>query len=201
MRWIYSIVFVWMLGIMGGCTSTRTYSDKAQGVDYNTYKTYAWLKPHPGDTTGNKLVNNDITYGNLRAAVDKEMRRRGFTIDTENPDVLLKIRTEFHNRVDVARNPLYSSYNYYWYPASPSTLWDPYYYQGYYNPPYISAYDLRPELYSTGTVAIDMIDRNQRRVVWRGWTNEEVMTQADTKRMYKDISKIFYKFPVKASKK
>lgn len=194
-------MLIWIIGVVAGCSSARTYSDQVKGVSFNSYKTYAWLPPESTDTTGNEVLDNDITYQNLKAEADKEMARRGFTLNTENPDVLLRLHTNFQERHDIVRSPLYSSYNYYWYPASPTGLWNPYYYGGYYNAPYVTAYDLRQVDYTEGTVTIDMIDRKQGRMVWRGWSDEEISSEKDVKQMYKDVDKIFKKFPVKSEGK
>jgi hypothetical protein len=185
-----------MIGIMGGCSSARTYSDQVQGADFSVYKTYAWLPLDKGDTTAKAIMDNEITYQNIIKAADEAMAERGYVLDTKNPDVLLKAHTMFEKERDVVRSPLYSSYNYYYYPGSPTGLWNPYYYNGYYNAPYVTAYDLREIEYIEGRIVIDVIDRQKKRLMWRGWSEEEIVDQKDVDDLYESVEDIFKKYPV-----
>lgn len=198
MRGIYSVILIWLVGVIAGCSTSKTYSDQVAGVNYDNYKTYAWVSPGTNDTSNdrNNVLDNEITYQNLRAEVDKAMAARGFTIDTKNPDLLLRLRTKFEDRMDIVRSPVYSSYNYYWYPGSPVGAWNPYYYGGYYSAPYVTGYEYDDVYYVEGSVTVDVIDRDQRRLIWKGWSDTDLSSQKDIKYMYRDVEKIFNKFPV-----
>lgn len=200
MRWVYIILMGMMLGSLGSCSSARVYSDKVQGVDLSRFKTYAWL-PSPKDTTdGNKnALSSDIADQNIRAAVDREMQSRGYRLDPTNPDLLVLQHTNFQNRQETVRSPIYSSYNYY-YPGFYAGPWYPYYYSGYSSMPYITGYDIRQIEYTEGKVVIDVIDRDKHQLVWRGWSTEEIDTQKDVNKLYKHVEDIFDKYPVKAKK-
>jgi hypothetical protein len=198
MKKLSGILIIFSLLVWSGCSSTRVHSDQVKDVNFSAYKTYAWL-PNGKDTTSKTILNSEITYQNLRQAADREMAKRGYTLDAQNPDLLLLVHTMFEKRQELVQSPLYSSYGYY-YPGFYTGTWHPYYYGGYYNVPYVAGYDIREVTYTEGTVIIDVIDRKKNNLIWRGWSEERIHDYGDVNELYKNVEKIFKKYPVKAKK-
>jgi hypothetical protein len=206
-RVIYSLALIVGLGIMaGGCTTERVYSDQVKGVEFSSYKTYAWI-PTGKDTTEQSDFNNDVTYQNIRQATDKEMAKRGYVLDATNPDLLLNVHANFEKREELVQRPMYSTYYNYYYPGFNNYAYYPGYFPGYvgsyyggygyHNSPMISGYDIQEIEYTEGTVVIDAIDRKSQKVIWRGWTEERLDDPDDLDELYDNVDNVFKKYPVK----
>ncbi len=199
MKLISGALIIFSLLIGAGCSSTQVYSDQVKGADFSAYKTYAWL-PNGKDTTDNDILDNEITYQNIRQAADKEMAERGYILDAQNPDLLLLAHTMFEEKQELVQSPLYSSYNYN-YPYHSFGAMYPYYYSGYASAPYIAGYGINQVNYTEGTVVIDVVERRKNNLIWRGWSEERIDDYRDANELYKNVEDIFEKYPKKAKKK
>jgi hypothetical protein len=153
-------------------SSTHIYDDYVKGTDFKSYKSYAWL-PVADTARNNSLLDNEIMKKNLHLAVNSEMGKLGFQVDTMKPDLLVLAHTMFQKVKDTVTTPMYSSYPYYspgYYPG----VWYPYYYPGYYNYTYINGYNISTVNFTEGTIVIDFIDRKTKSLVWRGWAVDNI---------------------------
>lgn len=195
MKRIFYLCCLLVLGLSQACTTTTVSSDYAKGTDFGKYKSYAWLPDI--DTTHQKpLWDNDIFRQNLHQAVNNQMVSMGYALDTVKPDMLLIVHASFHNQQQTYTTPMSTTYPYYYPGYVYSGPWYPYYYRGYYNYPYITGYDVQTVNYTEGTIVVDMIDRDTKKLVWRGWSEGAVNDpQAFERKLPKRIHDIFMKFP------
>ena len=107
-------VFIMVLQI--GCSSTydSISSDFDKSVDFTKYKTFAWL-PDKADTT-NSPYNNSIIRNNIRNYFGLCMSDRGYSVDLDNPSLLLQMVI-----TSVKKERIINSY-------TPSYYYSPYYY-------------------------------------------------------------------------
>ncbi|MBX9850332.1 MAG: DUF4136 domain-containing protein [Cytophagaceae bacterium] len=208
MRKIYLWVFVLMGGVLGGCSGTRVHTDKVKGADLSSYKTYAWLSDVDQTTDEDyKVVISDITFQNLRQTADEEMRKRGYVLNTENPDMLLRLKTNLEKKQEIVSSMGNGySYNYwginaspYYYPNYYSGFYNGYY-SGYYNTPYNFGYGMNKVEYTEGTITIEAFDRRSDQMVWRGWSEEIMDDYTDVDEMDESVAEIFDDYPVKERK-
>ncbi|WMJ73542.1 DUF4136 domain-containing protein [Cytophagaceae bacterium ABcell3] len=181
-----------------GCRRGNYYSDQIDGLDYGQFQTYAWL-PLP-DTALNKehsLINNEILVESIRQAVDSEMESRGFEVDVDSPDVLLLIHTMLEDRQElIDASPLYSTYGYY-YPGIFTGPMHPFYYDRFYTMPFVEGYGIRQVEYTEGAMVVDMIERDENRLVWRGWMEKRITNPDRLQRNIPEhVAKIFEGFPL-----
>ena len=142
----------------------------------------------------------------LMKSVNDEMYERGYKLDTEDPDVVLVLHTMIETKTEVVETPIYSTYHYYrpgfyngFYGGFP---YNSYYGSGGYWPGYTSiqqvvGYDIETVQYKEGSVVVDMIDKQTKNIVWRGWTENALKAklQDDTDDI---MDKLFKKrFPIK----
>src|SRR5947208_11840802 len=84
---IRSIVVFAAFGLLlSGCASTA-HVEKDDAVNFNNYKTYAWLDSK--DDSGS-IKKNSLQESNIRAAVNAELAKANWREDKTNPDVILK---------------------------------------------------------------------------------------------------------------
>lgn len=177
------------------CSVYKIASDKDSTIDFSKYKTFAWYAKNP-QSFKNSQFDNQIIESNIKNYVSAELKKRGMTVNVDNPDVLLDYSLMIENKTEQAQNPIYSHpYNY-----------------GYYNPyrPMANQYIYSSTIigykttnvpYKEGTLTISMVDKSNNRVVWRGWS-EGTLTDAQSYEsdLHNDIHKILKKYPLKALK-
>lgn len=177
-----------------GCyTQSQVYSDKVRDVDLSAYNTYAWL-PTSGDSAS--LMSNELLHTNLMNEIDDQMQMRGYAPDGENPDMLVLLHVDFEQETDVARDPVYGSYEYV-YPVYTVNGY-PYYYRSYNQVTYVDGYAIDSVEYTTGSVVVDVIDAETSKLVWRGWSERVIDPASYSKNMHNDVKAIFSEYPVPA---
>lgn len=84
----FSVVL--LLFAIAGCAAGRVVkTDKAQGVDFQSFKTFDFLKLEASGDTSSSRFNTYATM--LRDAVTREMIAKGYTQSPTNPDLLVNI--------------------------------------------------------------------------------------------------------------
>lgn len=187
---IYHIFFFILLAGLWSCAPGTSTSMAPQQP--GQYKTYAWLK---GDQKAeNPLYNSEIIDQNIRQSVDRELSAKGFTIDTQNPDFLVKYQTYTEKRVSTTGG---------YYGGWPNMGFGPYSRWGWgYGYGYGSMMGSSPSTYTTteGTLVIDFIDTKSGNVVWRGYAEGNVDNASRlSPKIEKGVHSIMKKLPLTAS--
>jgi hypothetical protein len=180
---------------MSSCTSVQIYSDYDRTIDFNHYKTYAWITK--SDSAKN-LFNNQIVEKNLKYYTDQEMAARGYKMDAQSPDVLLEYHITSQKKSYTTSTPIYNNSTFYnnpyYYNNGGNWYSRPYYFN---NTPNIIGYNYQQVEYNEGTLLLDIVDRKLNQLVWRGWS---VGTLNDVQtfevELSGDIHQIFQKYPV-----
>ncbi|WP_320815263.1 DUF4136 domain-containing protein [Flavobacterium sp.] len=155
--------------ILASCSSVRVNSDYDKKVNFENYKTYAFLK-----SGVDKVEISDLDKKRILYSIDDVMATKGFT-KNNNPDLLISIFTKEKQRVDV-----YNSYGFGW-------GWNPYWGMNYTN---IST---TPE----GVLFIDLIDAKTKELVWQGEGSGYLTKDTNKKdeRIQLFVSKILEQYP------
>jgi hypothetical protein len=184
------IPFVCFLLLFSGCATEQYYYDMDSSADFNAYKTFAWYAHQP-ETYKNPGFDNQILESNIKNYTSGELKRRGFKVDLDSPDVVFDYTLMIEKKNRQEQQPIYAHpYNYgYYNPYRP--LQDPYSY-----PNYITGYQTVNIPYNEGTLIINMIDHRTNRLVWRGWSVATVTDEMTYEsELHLDIMKIMQKFP------
>ena len=186
-----------LLLIFSSCGTARYYQQTADNANFGQYETYAFLPA--SDTTEFSVYNSGIVQENTVNAINEEMKQRGFTLDSENPDLLILTHYMFDRRMEKVYNPAYSTYDY-WHPGFYVNPWYDYYYPGYVGITRIDGPGMRQIKYTEGTMVIDVIENKEsHRLLWRGWSEDVINPNTFTHEVGYYINRIFQKFPVKES--
>ena len=176
------------LALLAGCASGPDIrSDYDRSVDFGQYRTYGFFEP-----LGIEGPNYSTIFGSIfREAISREMEARGYQ-RADNPDLLINVSARLEDKTKV------TTYN------------DPYpvgyygYRRGYYDPWYGYGFNTQTHVsqYTQGTVNIDMVDADEKRMVWEGVavgrvkenrTNEEMRQVID-----KGVADMFTGYPFRA---
>jgi hypothetical protein len=180
--------------VLGGISCNPSVNtDKAEDVNLKNYSTFAYLPS--GDSVQNRVVMEERVIAEVR----QEMEGRGYKLDADNPDLVVLVKAMYEEEERLRREPYYTSYDYYsprFY--SPTTL-SPYYYRGYATIPRVTGYNIREIEYTEGTFVVDVIDRENNRIVWRGWSSTSVdpMNLETSIREY--VDNIYDEYPIESN--
>ncbi|NRB71739.1 MAG: DUF4136 domain-containing protein [Xanthomonadales bacterium] len=178
-----------LLLLLNACASGPTIkSDYDPSVDFSQYRTYNFFKP-----MGIENPNYSSLLGQMfRQAISREMEARGYTL-SPNPDLLMNVSAQMQDKTKVTtyNEPYYGGY--YGYRA------------GFYDPWYGYGGGTRTQVsqYTEGTVNIDMVDAQEKRMVWEGVaigrvdgsrSNDELRTAID-----QGVAEMFANYPFRAS--
>ena len=187
MKSIRTLVFFAAFGLLlSGCASTA-HIEKDDAVNFNNYKTFAWLDEN-NDSSG--IKKNSLQESTVRQAVNAELSKLNWKEEKKNPDILLKHDVLVEKTIKDNSNPVYSQpftrrfFNPY--TRRLSYIYYPSRFVGYDNDQYVSR---------EGTLTISMIDAKTDKVVWQGWATDEVSNKNLTsKEIQGSVKNIFRKF-------
>lgn len=152
------------------------YIEKDKSVDFSRYKTFAWVD-QDGEGKSDRNKRNDLTEKNIRAAVNKELAKTGWTETKRRPDILLSYDLLVERSSVENNEPVYTQ------PFS-RTFYSPYH-RRYFVVNYPSrfvGYDRSERTIQEGTVTLNMIDAQSGNTVWQGWATDQVNNRNLTSR-------------------
>jgi hypothetical protein len=189
MKWVTACV---VSGVMLASCASTAHIEKDDTTDFSDYKTFAWIdKDGEGKQDRNK--SNDIAEQKVKDAVKKELEKSAGWKEVKNrPDVLLSYDVLVEKAIKEDRNPVYSR---------PFTrlVYNPYTrrYSRIYYPSEFVGYERDQRPVKEGTITITMIDAKADKMVWQGWTTDEVNNKNITgKEIQAAVKSIFKKFDV-----
>jgi hypothetical protein len=173
--------------LLTGCASVA-HVEKDETVNFSNYKTYAWA----GTPNADSKKENDLAERKIRAAIDAELVKEGWREAKHNPDVLVSYDVLVERSEKPQSSPVYSRpfmrpfFNPY------TRRWGTLYY-----PSQFMGYDNETRTVREGTLTVTMTDVKTDKMVWQGWTTDEVRSKNLTsKEIQASVKSIFRKFDV-----
>ena len=157
-----------LIAVTIAACSTPVHVEKDDTVDLSDYKTYMWV-----DTRYNQNDNatRPTSYGDIsvRNAANAELRNAGWREVSSDPDLLVSYDVLVQNTTARKSDPVYTqSYTRTYYNPR-LKRWSNIYY-----PSQFLGYNNYEVPVNEGTITITLTDANTDRVVWQGWTTEEL---------------------------
>lgn len=172
------ITFLLLFTAVGltSCNTVRVASDYDQNANFSNYKTYAFFKPGI-----DKADISDLDKKRILRSIESEMSAKGFT-KSDNPDLLVSIFTKTNENINIYQNRMgygYGGYGWGW------------------NPWYWGAGNNTVNTTSEGTLYIDLIDGEQKELVWQGMGTAALAREVDRKqeRINEIVTEILQKYP------
>ena len=183
------LVFAAFGSLLSGCAATA-FIEKDEAANFNQYKTFAWLDEND-DSTG--IKKNSLQETNLKQAVNAELSKANWKEEKTKPDIILKHDVLVEKTVrESSHNPVYSQ-------GFTRRFYNPYSrrFSYIYYPSQFMGYNARQYESREGTLTITMIDAKTDKVVWQGWTTDEVSNKNLTgDEIRGSVKSIFRKFDV-----
>jgi len=205
-------VIVAVSALLSSCAATSVSSDYNRSLDFKQYKTFAWL-PKTHDPKNDSQFDNQIVETNIKNLASGELKSRGYTVDVDQPDLLIDFYVEVQNEVDHVTTPVYGyAYNYNSYNSYNGNYNRPYNNNiysnnnSYYNNntylnntgmPVVTGYTTQNVPYEQGTLTILIMDRKTNDLLWKGWSVGVVTDETSFEyELPSDIRRLFKQFPV-----
>ena len=166
--------------------SLKVSNDYDKSVNFDQYKTFALYN---SDSIHDAI--SPLNQQRIINAVKDEMVKKGFQENTSSPDVMVNITAILQNRVAVS-----STTDYYGYGG----MYRPYYWGGGMS---TASTNYNVQHYKDGSLIIDVIDANSKKLVWQGTGNKEIdkpVKDPDTV-IPKAVASIMESFPPGKTKK
>ena len=173
-------VFSLLILSLAGCSSSKVLkTEKAEGADFSTYKTFDFYKVEARGDTNSQRFNEGIEK--LEDAIAIKLQKFGYLLSKTNPDVLINVGIVVSEQVQTRQTDIRTD-----------------------APRYIGqrryswkSQEVEVGRYRQGTVTVDMVDRKQNKLVWQG-TIEDIIPQKDAKlekTIKKGVEKLFASYP------
>lgn len=172
--------------LLSACSGgIQSYSYKAKGVDLKKYKSYAWAKP--ADAEDEKRKDDKIYGGLILQLSNEELQKKGFVLNTDQPDAVFIFDTRIEDRITYSQTPQVSV---------GFGFGGPGYYGGFAAP--VAGGDIVQNVTQQGMLYIEMYDTQTKKLLWRGWAQEEITYKNDIEADIRTAVKhIFMRLPVK----
>ncbi|MDN3593839.1 DUF4136 domain-containing protein [Zunongwangia endophytica] len=174
-------------------SQVKTVNPDEKNLD--NYKSYAFL---PNANLNASSEQQDVSKVVVET-VNANMERAGYTLDSENPDLLVLISSKNPVEPTAQQNPSlqqdYAAYPYTDGVGTVSPAYGNYYYGGFGNFGRITGYDTDSYEYEAGAVIIDLVDRKTKETVWKGKTSKNLVDQADLEAQEEMVNLVFSEFP------
>ncbi|GHA25936.1 hypothetical protein GCM10007103_03990 [Salinimicrobium marinum] len=159
--------------VFASCNSVRVATDYDREVNFDQYQSFAFFKPGI-----DKAEISDLDKKRILRAIESEMMSNGFT-KSENPDLLVSIFTKTKENINIYNNNFGYGYGWGWHPwywgAGPNTI----------------------NSTTDGTLYIDLIDAEDKELVWQGMGTAALAKKVDKKqeRINEIVREIMEKYP------
>lgn len=182
-----SILFIAII-CMGGYFSIHAQSVKSDHdsqVDFNKFKTYAWLAP--GDSVLNRYRSEKLYAGAINLAANQALATIGLKQDTENPDAIFMYYTGVEEITKYSQSPTLS--------VGVGVAGPGYYVAG--SAP-VAGGNITATTVEDGSMKFVMYDTQTKKMVWSGMANKTFKMSDDVEKIVMDYTaKIFKKYPIK----
>lgn len=162
---------VMLVIVMAGCSGIRVSTDYDHKADFSKYKTFNFSKEV------DKVSLNDLNRRRLKDAISAEMNSKGFKI-SDSPDVLVNAFVKGKTKYSAMANTNYFGGMYYRGMGSSNT--------------YV---DVNKSV--EGTLFIDLIDVQEKKMIWEGVAEGLVNPRTETREetINSVVQQIFRNYP------
>lgn len=176
---LFKLLPLFALFALASCSSVQVNTDYDSSVNFNQFKTYAFMKDGV-----DKINISDLDKKRILKAIDEQMTAKGYT-KSDNPDLLINLFTDAKQVVNV--NSFYGGWGY-----------------GMYRPWGWNPWMMGPGYQSVSTstegiLFIDVLNAQNKELIWQGKGTGYLTNRQDKKeaRIKEFTSKVLANFPTK----
>jgi len=188
--WKYLYCAAAVVFIAAACSSP-VYVQKDESANLNDFNTYMWVNTYNEKSEDG---TRPISYADVsvRNAVNAELNKVGWREVSSDPDVLVSYDVLVESTVEQRSDPVYTQSYTRWFYNPYSRRWVSLYY-----PSQFLGYQSYEVPVKEGTITISMMDAGTDKVVWQGWTTENMnYARLTDDEISRSVRNIFNKFNV-----
>jgi hypothetical protein len=183
---------------LASCTSPRQANiDYDRTVDFSQYQTFAFYQeaaaPAADSEQDAKPAYDPLLDQHFKAAITSEMAALGYRLDEAAPQLLVNYQTNIENREDVRSSPFRINAGYGYFGRNSAVSFGFPLYGG----------GVEKVNYKVGTILIDVIDTNAKRVVWQGVLEGRLSNKAmqnPQQAINDSVALIYQRYPTRLTK-
>jgi len=161
--------------------SVSSHAEKASGVDLSKYKTFSWTTSERKSKASSEIVDN-----NIKEIVTEQLENKGLSQSDKSPDLILDYSVTLPSSARPNR-PTHGRMGGQVFMGGRSRT------SVYLQPGMMM--NNRNRQSSTGTLTINMLDANTKKLVWQGWVKDDMNSRTiTTKQVKSEVKAIFKKF-------
>jgi hypothetical protein len=187
-----SIALAFLLFSCSG--SINTFSEYSKSIDFQKYKTYAWI---PSASTDIQDLSTERMFGKMVTSIaNEELKKKGMVLDTEHPDAVIRFSMGIKSQMEYSQSPTLSvgvgvgvGYGGYGYGM-------PGYYAGAMVP--VAGGNITETRADEATLVFEMFETSTGYILWTGGARKTVDNNADTEKNVRlAMHSIFERLPIK----
>jgi hypothetical protein len=157
-----------MAALVAGCATMKAGSHIERGAQFTHYQTWEWAASEERPTGDPRLDNNPMFEVHLRSAVEHQLAGKGYvrTPLAGSPDLRAQYHVNFSKTVEISGGAAIAG---------------------------SCSRDCEPEAYAyeQGTLVVDLVDAQTSKVVWSGWSRDNMEGVIDNQeRMEREIDRV-----------
>lgn len=197
MKNVFSLFLLLSFTLAFTACSPRVTTYKPGDTDLSKYTTFSFLPNADVDMPSFEDRDGEMVNERIVRMVNDEMRKQGYQLDRDNPELLVLIDVARDEETEVDRDVTYATYPYRTYGVNTvNPRYGNYYYNDYYNYNRVVNYDTDVYNYTDGTLRISLVDRATGNVVWRGITSEAIYDSNTTAEFVELVENVFEEYPL-----
>jgi len=166
--------------LAAGCASgPEVRGDFDPAADFGRFRTFGFVEQAGTDTADARSLTTLL----LQNAAAREMEARGY-VRSDNPDLVINFQGRLEERVDIQSRPAPSMGPTWGYRGWPGSTW--------------GGTEVTTRRYNVGTLVVDLVDLQQRQMVFQGTAQGTVTRDMQSNReqtINDTVAQIFAKFP------
>jgi hypothetical protein len=169
--------------LMAGCASSPDVrGDFDPAADFGRFRTFGFVEQAGTDAGDARSITTTL----LQNAAAREMQARGY-VRSDTPDLVINFHGRLEERVDIQSRPAPSmgpTWGYRGWAGSPWGGW--------------GGTEVTTRRYNVGTLVIDLVDLQQRQMVFQGSVQDTVTRQMQQNReqtINEAVAQVFARFP------
>lgn len=191
-----TLKFLWLVLVATVFTcGPRVITEKLSNTDLRNYNTFAYL-PNSNFDDFEKFENDNSVGLAVIESVNQNMKDQGYTLDRDNPDLLVLLSTSTDVEKTIDSEPVYATYpRYYHRRYAVSPYYANYYYNNYYAYNRLVGYETVVNKYKEGMLILRLVDTDSKRVVWEGKASDLIFQQDESAAISEFVDDMFDEFP------
>jgi hypothetical protein len=169
--------------LVAGCASGPDIrADFDPAADFGRFRTFGFVEQAGTDAGDARSITTTL----LQNAATREMEARGY-VRAENPDLVINFHGQLEERVDIQSRPAPTMGPTWGYRGWPGSTWGGW-----------GGTEVTTRRYNVGTLVVDLVDLQQRQMVFQGTAQGTVTRdmQRNREQTINDaVARIFAKFP------